>query len=61
MLVEKRQYRDQPFDLRPISWATLDDLDLELFERTYLPASVSPEVRRKMNGTIGKGCRRSDW
>ena len=44
ILVEKRQYRDQPFDLRPISWATLDDLDLELFERTYLPASVSPEV-----------------
>jgi ATP-dependent DNA helicase RecG len=44
ILVEKRQYRDQPFDLRPISWATLDDIDLELFERTYLPASVSPEV-----------------
>ena len=44
ILTEKRQYRDQPFDLRPISWATPDDLDRELFDRTYLPASVSPEV-----------------
>src|ERR1700733_7101315 len=44
LLIEKRQYRDQPFDLRPISWATLADIDLELFENIYLPASVSPEV-----------------
>jgi ATP-dependent DNA helicase RecG len=44
LLIEKRRYRDQPFDLRPVSWATLEDIDLELFERTYLPASVSPEV-----------------
>jgi ATP-dependent DNA helicase RecG len=43
-LTEKRQYRDQPFDLRPVSWASLEDIDLDLFESAYLPASVSPEV-----------------
>ncbi len=44
LLTEKRRYRDQPFDLRPVSWATLEDLDRELFESAYLPASVAPEV-----------------
>ena len=44
LLTEKRRYRDQPFDLRPVPWATLEDFDRELFESTYLPASVSPEV-----------------
>ncbi len=44
LLTEKRRYRDQPFDLRAVSWATLEDLDRELFEGTYLPASISPEV-----------------
>ena len=43
-LTEKRRSRDLPFDLRPVVSATLDDLDLDLFRRTYLPASVSPEV-----------------
>ncbi len=44
VLSEKRRYRDQPFDLRPLSWATVDDLDRELFENVYLPASVAEEV-----------------
>jgi ATP-dependent DNA helicase RecG len=44
LLIEKRQFRDQPFDLRPISSARLEDLDRELFEKTYLPSSVSQEV-----------------
>ena len=44
ILTEKRRYRDQPFDLRPISLAELDDIDKELFERVYLPASVSSDV-----------------
>ncbi len=44
VLTERRRYRDQPFDLRPLSWAALDDIDRELFESSYLPASVSPEV-----------------
>lgn len=51
-LIEKRQYRDQPFDLRPVSWATLEDLDKDLFENTYLTASISPEVRAENERTL---------
>jgi ATP-dependent DNA helicase RecG len=44
LLTEKRRFRDQPFDLRPIYLARLEDLDREMFEKTYLPSSVAPEV-----------------
>jgi ATP-dependent DNA helicase RecG len=44
LLTEKRRYRDQPYDLRPLSWAALEDLDRELFENTDLPASISSDV-----------------
>jgi ATP-dependent DNA helicase RecG len=43
-LAEKRRFRDVPFDLRPMESASIGDLDLELFERRYAPASVAPEV-----------------
>jgi ATP-dependent DNA helicase RecG len=43
-LAEKRRAADQPFDRRPVRGATLDDLDLELFQRVYLPAAVAPDV-----------------
>lgn len=43
-LNERRQSRDTPFDLRPFYAATLNDLDLRLFQEIYLPAAVAPEV-----------------
>jgi len=43
-LAEKRRHRDLPFDLRPVRSASINDLDLELFTRRYLPASLAPEV-----------------
>ncbi|MCA1961910.1 MAG: putative DNA binding domain-containing protein [Desulfomonile sp.] len=43
-LSEKRRARDLPFDLRPFPSATIDDLDMDLFSRTYLPSEQSPEV-----------------
>jgi ATP-dependent DNA helicase RecG len=43
-LTEKRRARDLPFDIQPVSSATLDDLDLDLFSRTYLPSALPPEV-----------------
>ncbi|MBC6479284.1 MAG: putative DNA binding domain-containing protein [Hormoscilla sp. GM7CHS1pb] len=43
-LAEKRRSKDLPFDLRPLSYATIEDLDLELFRRTYLPASLPREI-----------------
>lgn len=43
-LAEKRRSKDLPFDLQPIASATLDDLDLDLFRRVYLPSSLAIEI-----------------
>jgi ATP-dependent DNA helicase RecG len=43
-LNEKRRWKDLPSDLRPVSSASLNDLDLRFFEEVYLPSSVAPEV-----------------
>ncbi|MDP2646900.1 MAG: ATP-binding protein [Desulfobacterales bacterium] len=43
-LNEKRRSRDLPFDLHPMSSASLNDLDLDLFQRTYLAAAISPDI-----------------
>jgi ATP-dependent DNA helicase RecG len=43
-LTEKRRGRDVPFDLHVVAPASLDDLDLELFQRGYLPAALAPEL-----------------
>lgn len=43
-LAEKRRSKDLPFDLRPIASASVNDLDLELFRRVYLPSSLAVEI-----------------
>lgn len=43
-LSEKRRFRDQPFDQRPVGGASLNDLDLDFFQSTYLPACVGRDV-----------------
>ena len=43
-LNEKRRSRDLPFDLHPIAMASIDDFELDMFRREYLPAAVAPEV-----------------
>jgi ATP-dependent DNA helicase RecG len=43
-LAERRRASDLPFELQPIRAADLDDLDLDLFHRVYLPAAVAPEA-----------------
>jgi ATP-dependent DNA helicase RecG len=43
-LTEKRRSRDAPFDIRQAPGATIGDLDMDLFRRSYLPASVAPEI-----------------
>ncbi len=47
VLTERRRGWDHPFDQRVVGGATLDDLDLDLFRREYLPSAVSPEVLRE--------------
>jgi ATP-dependent DNA helicase RecG len=51
VLVERRQAADITFDQRPVRSATTDDLDLEFFASTYLPAAVSAEVREENQRT----------
>jgi ATP-dependent DNA helicase RecG len=43
-LAGKRRSRDLPFDIRPWPMAGITDLDEDQFRRSYLPASVAPEV-----------------
>lgn len=43
-LREKQLWGNLPFDQQPVMRATLDDLDMDLFQRNYLPAAVAPDV-----------------
>ncbi|HWE92221.1 MAG TPA: RNA-binding domain-containing protein, partial [Pseudonocardiaceae bacterium] len=43
-LNERRRSLDIPFDARPVPGATIDDLDLRLFEETVLTSLVPPSV-----------------
>ncbi|MEC4984542.1 MAG: ATP-binding protein [Oscillatoria sp. PMC 1068.18] len=43
-LSEKRRSKDLPFDLQALSSATIDDLNLDLFQRDYLRSSLAIEV-----------------
>ncbi|NEP11124.1 MAG: transcriptional regulator [Symploca sp. SIO2C1] len=43
-LAEKRRAKDLPFDLKPLVSASLNDLDLEVFRRVYLPSSLAIEI-----------------
>jgi ATP-dependent DNA helicase RecG len=43
-LAEKRRSRDLPFDIRPAHRATLDDLDVRLFQWDYLRSTLPVEV-----------------
>jgi ATP-dependent DNA helicase RecG len=44
VLSERRRAKDGPFDSRAVPGSGLDDLDLDLFQRSYLPSLVDPEV-----------------
>lgn len=43
-LAERRRASDLPFDLKPLPSATINDLDLDLFHREYLPLAVAPDI-----------------
>ena len=51
-LTEKRRAGDLPFDLRALPTATTDDLDLDLFIRTYLPAVLPADILAENQRTI---------
>lgn len=43
-LAEQRRTMDLPFDLHPVTMASIDDFDIELFENHYLPSAIAPEI-----------------
>jgi ATP-dependent DNA helicase RecG len=51
-LIEKRRTATLPFDIQPVTSGTLDDLDLEYFQRAYLPAAFTPDVLEQNQRTI---------
>ena len=51
-LAEKRRSKDLPFDLQPIAFASLDDLDLDQFRRVYLPSSLAIEILEENQRSI---------
>lgn len=53
-LNEKRRSRDLPFDLRPLSSASLADLNLTLFQTSYLPFVISPEVLEENQRSVAQ-------
>jgi ATP-dependent DNA helicase RecG len=44
ILGEKRRYRDLPFDLQTVSFASLNDLNRLLFEQEYLVNAFAPDI-----------------
>ncbi|MGH8901980.1 MAG: ATP-binding protein [Egibacteraceae bacterium] len=53
-LAEKRLAGDLSFDARPLPSASLDDLDLDLFRESYLPAALPPDVLAQNERTISQ-------
>ncbi len=51
-LAEKRRARDLPFDISPVSTASVEDLDLDLFRRVYLPSALAPDVLEQNERTV---------
>lgn len=44
ILRERRRFGDLPFDLQPVSFASVDDLSKAAFEEEYLPGAFAPDV-----------------
>lgn len=51
-LSEKRRSGDLPFDITAVASASLEDLDLDLFSKLYLPNALAPEVLANNNRTV---------
>lgn len=49
---ERRRARNLPWDLQPLAPASLNDFDLDLFQRTYLPAAIAVDVLDQNHRTI---------
>jgi ATP-dependent DNA helicase RecG len=54
-LAERRRSGDLPFDARPVAGSSIrDDLDLDLFQREYLPSVLDAEVLEANNRSVAE-------
>jgi len=51
ILIEKRRYKNLPFDLYPVSSADISDLSRAIFEDEYLPEAFAPDILATNNRT----------
>jgi len=51
-LTERRRARDLPYDVQPLTQARLEDLDLDLFRRCYLPGAVGAEIAEQNQRSV---------
>jgi ATP-dependent DNA helicase RecG len=52
ILIEKRRFKNLPFDLYPISLANITDLSRLYFEEEYLPTAFAPDILEANNRTF---------
>jgi ATP-dependent DNA helicase RecG len=53
-LSEKRRSHDLPFDSRPLTGTSLDDLDVDLFRNEYLANAVAPDVLAENHRSVAE-------
>ncbi|HEY9867811.1 MAG TPA: ATP-binding protein [Candidatus Obscuribacterales bacterium] len=53
-LTERRRAANLPFDIREAPTASLEDLDIDLFQRTYLPAALPEAVLEQNQRTVSE-------
>lgn len=52
ILIEKRRFKNIPFDIHPVPSATIKDLSATIFLNEYLPAAFAEDVLEANNRTI---------
>ena len=51
-LIEKRRYKDVPFDIQPIPTSDVSDINLIQFEHEYLPQAVDSDILEANERTL---------
>ncbi len=51
-LIEKRRSKSLPFDIQPVPFSTLEDIDKEAFNLQYLPATLPFDILEQNHRTL---------
>ena len=51
-LIERRRSKNLPFDIQPVPFSTLDDIDKNIFNQQYLPATVPFDILEQNHRTL---------